>query len=145
MSNNKYSEAVAGGLRFFGSVASESDAMTAKLNAYGDRLTGINRNLNAEHAAVFDKVLAESAAGFDFYADGLEKALAGFQSNINLASEGFAERVKDIDTGTEDGRSELGAYRHEMKGLLDTATSTKAKVNTTRGAVKLMHDSDWSP
>jgi dTDP-4-amino-4,6-dideoxygalactose transaminase len=145
MSKDKYVAAAAELMRLFGGVSEESAKMTAKLNGYSERLSGINRNLNAQHAAAFDRVVEESAEDFELYADALKRIAERFPANLHLLAEGFTKYVGDISLETEHGKNELAAMRSEIRGLLETAAGTKGKVAFMRSAVQPLRDSNWSP
>ena len=144
MSKDKYAQAVAEVLSFFKTVSSESRAVTDKVDAYSDQLTGINRNRSSLEAAIFNGIIESSAVDFERYAAALERPIGDFVRSVRLLAEGFAEHVKAINLNTENGRRELEAMRQEVRGLLETATDVKSKVKGLSVPVKALHDSNWS-
>lgn len=140
-----YPESVVELIRLLGVVSSECKTFSAKLNSHADRLVGVNRNLNAQHAGIFDTVMRESSLDLEAYARGLRDTLPSFESNIPLVTEGFAGHINLINPKTEEGQNELGAFQKELTRILQTFNNNKSSLTTMQDIVHKLRAGDYDP
>lgn len=145
MIEEKHEEAVRAAFRLVAGVSSESEKIASQILAHGQRLEGVKKNRSAREAQVFEEVMRESASDIIAYANGLEDAIRGFETNIPLITEGFSTRIAEIDTETPEGKEELATYIRELRGLAQTFADGKGKIAVMHGHFTVMRDKDYDP
>jgi hypothetical protein len=137
--SDKYTHAAEGVRIFLGSISAEADTIGAKLNAYAERAGRITKQGSP---AEFDTIIKGSAADLEFFAQRIESLLPEYRRNLELLTEGFAEKVKSLDPATDTEAQELEGMRRESRALAETARGVKAKVAVLRSNFVVVRDAN---
>jgi len=135
--SDKYTNAAKGANQFFVRISSEADALTAKIDAYGDRAGRITKQQNPLE---FEAIIKGSAADLELFALRIDQLLPEYRRNLELLTEGFSERVQSLDSATDTGAQELEGMRRKAQTLAETAREVKAKVTALRGNLASLRD-----
>lgn len=141
MSDN-YKMAAEEARQFFIHLLAECNALDAKINGYGQRLSGITKQRNPTE---FATIMKESAADLESFAQRIDQLLPDYQRNIELLTEGFVERNKSLDPATDAGAQELEDMRREAQKLAATATGAKPNIKGLRSILEIMRNSKHDP
>lgn len=139
---NNYKLAAEEARQFFVRLLAECNALNAKITGYGERLVGITKQGNPTE---FAAIMKESAADLELFGQRVDQLLPDYQRNIELLTEGFAERNKSLDPTTEAGAQELEDMRREAQKLAATASGAKPNIEGLRSILEVIHNSNYDP